>query len=180
MAARNQNSQYVRMPNEEVVELVRVFEKRFNHFLTLKNFPVDVQIEISVFDLVDIINRVDKRKAYYAYFHTMEINECKEVALYAYWILKLKPFRITDKRYRDQPEICNLNEAFAIYLIGSILYYTTRLVPNARAKDSYYKLLEYSFRFRSFTIDSLIVLVESMNTETFCQKYPDLGYYNQL
>jgi hypothetical protein len=180
MAGRNQDAQYTRMPNAEVIALMKVFEKRFHHFLRLKDFPANVEVEISVFDLVDIINRVDKRKAYYAYFHTMKINEFKEAALYAYWILKLRPFKITDVRFRDKPEICNLNEAFAIYLIGAILYFTKRLIPNAYGKQSYYKLLEYSFRFRSFTIDSLIVLVESMNTETFCQQYPDLGYYNQL
>lgn len=50
----------------------------------------------------------------------------------------------------------------------------------AETKGSYYNLLEYSFRFRNFSIDSFIVLVESITTETCEREYPNLGYYNQI
>jgi hypothetical protein len=79
----------------------------------------------------------------------MEINECKEVALYAYWILKLRPFVITDTAYLRDPDACYINE-------------------------SYSRFLEYSFRFRNFSIDSFIVLVESISTETLEKEFPNL------
>jgi hypothetical protein len=180
MADRNSALKYTKMPSEEIYSLVKVFYDQFRHFLSTKGFPADVEFHISVFDIVDMIGRVDKRKAYYHCFHNMEINECKVAALYAYWILKFKPFTIIDPRFRNRPEVCNINEAFAIYTIGAALLLTKRIQTTEKAKDSYYKLLEYSFRFRSFTIDSFIVLVESITMETTERDYPDLGYYNQL
>jgi hypothetical protein len=180
MAARNASLRYTKMPYEKIYPIVAEFYRQFRHFLSIKGFPEDVQVHISVFDIVDMIARVDKRRAYYRCFHDMRINECKGAALYAYWILKLKPFTIIDGRFYNRPEVCNINEAFAIYIIGAALFLTGRVKNTKEAKDSYYKLLEYSFRFRSFTIDSFIVLVESITTETTERVYPDLGYYNQL
>ena len=133
-----------------------MFDKRFDEFLTLKGFPSDTEKHISFFTLIDIIVRVDKRKAYYRCFHDMEINECKEAALYAYWILKLRPFAITDKRYQNNADACTINESFVIRFIGLILESTGRIKQTPNIKDSYLNFLEYSFRFRSFSIDSFL------------------------
>jgi hypothetical protein len=169
------------MPNEEIHPIVQAFYNNFSRFLLEKGFPDDIKFHTSTFDIVDMINRVDKRKAYYYCFHKeMKINECKVAALYAYWILKLRPFTIIDDRYRNKPEICNINEAFAIYVLGAALLLTERIKNTGKASLSYYSLLEYSFRFRNFSIDSFIVLIESITTETIEREYPNLGYYNQL
>lgn len=104
----------------------------------------------------------------------MEINECKEAALYAYWILKLRPFVITDKKYKNNSDACNINESFAIHFIGLFLESTGRIKRTGNIKDSYLKFLEYSFRFRNFSIDSFIVLIESITTETLEKEYPNL------
>jgi hypothetical protein len=118
-----------------------------------------------------MIIRVDKRKAYYHYFHDdTEINEYKVAALYAYWILKLRPLTITDPRFITKRDHCDINELFAIYLICSTLYQTGRLAKPITGEESYSKKLRYSFRYRNFTIDSFIVLVESINSETFDMK----------
>ena len=126
------------------------------------------------YTLIDIIVRVDKRKAYYYCFHGMEINECKEAALYAYWILKLRPFSITDKKYQNDFEACIINETFVIFLIGLVLENTGRIKRTGAIKNSYSDFLEYSFRFRNFSIDSFVVLVESISTETLEKVYPNL------
>ena len=81
---RNKSLKYNRIPYEDIEKLLQVFNKRFNEFLALKGFPPEAEKHISNFTLVDIIVLVDKRKAYYQCFHSMEINECKEAALYAY------------------------------------------------------------------------------------------------
>lgn len=176
---RNKNLKYERIPYRDIEKLIHLFNKRFEEFLTLKDFPADIEKHISFFSLLDIIIRVDKRKAYYHCFHDMKINECKEAALYGYWILKLRPFTITDKRFLNNADACNINELFVIFLIGLILEETGRIKRTPKVKDSYQKFLEYSFRFRSFSIDSFIVLIESISTETLENDYPDLFDQNQ-
>jgi hypothetical protein len=104
----------------------------------------------------------------------MKINECKEAALYAYWILKLRPFVVTDSKYRSTSDACHVNELFVIYFIGLILETVGRIKQTAGIKESYSRFLEYSFRFRNFSIDSLVVLIESISTETLEKEYPDL------
>jgi hypothetical protein len=105
----------------------------------------------------------------------MKINECKECALYAYWILKLRPFTITDKRFQNNLDASIINESFVIHLIGLVLEITGRIKQTSEIKDSYIKFLEYSFRFRNFSIDSFVVLIESISTETLEKDYPDLS-----
>jgi len=171
---RNSNLKYERIPYESIEKVLQLFQKRFDEFLLLKGFPVETEKHVSFYTLMDIIVRVDKRKAYYRCFHGMDINECKEAALYAYWINKLRPFSIIDKRYRNKFDACIINESFAIYLIGLVLECTGRIKKTEKIKTSYYDFLEYSFRFRNFSIDSFVVLVESISTETLEKVYPDL------
>jgi len=162
------------MPNKEIEGMVELLVEKFKEFLVLKGFPENVNYFISYVTLADIIIRVDKRKAYYMCFHDMEINECKEVALYAYWILKLRPFAITDAKYLRSLDACYINESFAIHFIGLVLELTHRIKFTKNIKESFSRFLEYSFRFRNFSIDSFIVLVESISTETLEKEYPNL------
>ena len=142
---RNSDLEYERMPLQEIEKLLRLFYKHFKYFLELNGFPDDIGFHISFYSLIDIIIRVDKRKAYYRCFHNMGINECKEVALYGYWILKLKPFTITDMAYKKIADACTINELFVIFLIGFVLEATGRIKNTPDLKDSYSKLMDYSF-----------------------------------
>jgi hypothetical protein len=172
---RNAYLKYDRISLAEISEIIKIFYYRFSSFLFLKGFPSNIKCHISFITLVDMIVRVDKRKAYYYCFHGMKINECKEAALYAYWILKLRPFTIIDERFSNNLDVCCVNEAFVIFLIGLVLESTKRIKRTSNIKDSYCKFLEYSFRFRNFSIDSFVVLVESISTETLEKEYPDLS-----
>jgi hypothetical protein len=165
------------MPLEEIKKLIQLFYNLFVMFLDLKGFPKNVKFHVSFYSLVDIIIRVDKRKAYYQCFHNMEINECKEVALYAYWILKLRPFTIieTDTAYTRNVDVCTINESFVVFLIGFVLEAIGRIKRTPNLKDSYDRLIDYSFRFRNFSIDSFIVLIETIGTDTLEREYPNLA-----
>ena len=171
---RNKNLKYDRILYEDIEKVIQIFYQRFNEFLILKGFPPETEKYISFFTLIDIIVRVDKRKAYYHCFHGMEINECKEAALYAYWIIKLRPFTITDVKYIKSTDACLVNESFAIFLIGLILETTGRIKKTVNINDTYRNFLEYSFRFRDFSLDSFVVLIESISTETLEKEYPNL------
>lgn len=170
---RNSNLQYECIPYHEIEKILNLFKRRFDEFLLLKGFPLETEKYVLFYSLIDVIIRVDKRKAYYHCFHNMEINECKEVALYAYWIIKLRPFIITDEKFKNNFDACIINESFAIYLIGLVLEETGRIKLTKNMNSSYCKFLEYSFRFRNFSIDSFVVLVESITTETLEKSYPD-------
>jgi len=66
---RNKNLKYERIPYEDIENLLRTFHKRFDDFLLLKGFPLEAERNVSFYTLIDIIVRVDKRKAYYHCFH---------------------------------------------------------------------------------------------------------------
>jgi hypothetical protein len=165
-------AKYEYLPQSRLQEIMRIFDRRFKSFLFFaRAYPGDLQYHVSKLDVLDMIIRVDKRKAYFHYFHDdTEINEYKVAALYAYWILKLRPLSITDPRFSTKYDHYDVNELFAIYLICSTLYQTGRLTKQITGEESYSKKLRYSFRYRNFTIDSLLVLVESINEETFEMK----------
>jgi hypothetical protein len=171
---RNKSLKYERISLKDIEKHIKLFDKLFKYFLTLKGFPEDTKNHISYYSVVDMIIRVDKRKAYYQCFHNMKINECKEVALYAYWILKLKPFTITDMEYKTNEVAGTINESFAVFLIGFILESINRIKQTPNLKPDYNRLIEYSFRFRNISIDSFIVLIESISTETLEREYPNL------
>ncbi|GHV95903.1 hypothetical protein AGMMS50293_22230 [Spirochaetia bacterium] len=62
MQRRNKELTYTRIPYDDIEKVLRLFEKRFYAFLTLKGFPPDTESLVSFFTLIDIIVRVDKRK----------------------------------------------------------------------------------------------------------------------
>ena len=92
-----------------------ILRKRFNELLErleelvkcLPELNFDVEdLAINGRILGDIIVRVDKRSDYFLIFHEQtHISEIKKAALYAYWILKLKPLSVVspiiEKRTRD-------------------------------------------------------------------------------
>ena len=165
---RNRDSEYVAMPVEERAELLGLLEEQFNSFIECSWYPRDLEYFVSWYDLIDVIVRTDKREAYFHFFHKkMEINEEKKAALYAYWILKFRPFRIVDNRYLNSKRSATVNEAFAAYIICSILFYSHKLVPAAIKNGTFYEKLMYSFRHRNISIDAMLLLVGSITAETF-------------
>jgi hypothetical protein len=72
---RNEDLKYTQIPLDEIGKILKLLYKRFMDFLPLKGFPSDTERHISFLTLVDIIARVDKRKAYYQCFHGMKIVE---------------------------------------------------------------------------------------------------------
>lgn len=79
-------------------DLVKQFGKYANA-VGLASGEVSIQRAI----LPRVILRVDKREGYFVVFHKgTQINEIKQAALVAYWILKFKPFMVSS----DDPKRC--------------------------------------------------------------------------
>ena len=170
---RNYDLAYEKIGITEVNNSLKDLKERFKDFLEQFKYPSDLQYFISDGDLIEAIVRVDKREAYYYCFHNMEIHERKTVALYVYWILRFRPFTIIDARFKNKKSGRCVNELFAIYMISSILLYNGVDIDKTFEKAFYKKLL-YSFRFRNFSIESLMLLVEAITAETFDIEYDEI------
>jgi hypothetical protein len=109
-----------------------------------------------------MIIQVDKRCAHYKYFHNgMEINEAKKLGVYIYWFLKFKPISLSDDRFKTKLDSASENEQFAVSLLRVVLKFLGRDTSLVKGGVPYYDELQYSFRFRTFTVGSMMVLADS-------------------
>jgi hypothetical protein len=134
--------------------------------------------------IIEIVERVRMRKLYFYTYHDImppdDSNELKEAALYAFWILKLHPFRWKTeyKGSREHPisnyEL-NARIALGLFIKGLKLYADSKtlLALKTRKSDSFiasierssYEVIEtlyYSFRYRDWSKEALMDLAESM------------------
>ena len=131
---------------------IKTYEKTpYNEFMLNKD------------DLLEVVERVDKRKDYYYYFHEIgdgNMSEYKEVALKAYWIIKLRPFHMLSP-FSDLHEY--VNERFALYLIFCILHKELHgegrklRLPSGRYINDFL----YSMKYHDITKEAMIGIVES-------------------
>lgn len=113
------NGAYVPLCEEEIrIKANRLVEQFTKYAQSQDLSPEDVGIQRAL--LPYVIVRVDKRKKYFLTFHEgTKINEIKQAALTAYWILKFRPFMVCSRdpiRVRDSVRI---NEGFALFYILS-------------------------------------------------------------
>ena len=139
-------------------------------------------------DIADIALRVDKRRSYYRYFHSIEIGERKTSALIAYWIIKFHPIIIewdeaTGKSGAEDDFRCFINEHFAAYLLIAPCLEGADKIENLFGchgdaydricSSDYYQKLVYSLRYRNISIDAFVLLAETIVPEVFLQKFED-------
>lgn len=111
----------------------------------------------------EIIIRIDKRKDYFNIFHeNTEMNEAKEAALLAYWIIKFRPFswRIKmSKRYEK------INEIFAIFIMLSAIKEETNRDSEKEfcISSDYIRKLSYAFRYWDISKEAMMLISESLS-----------------
>ena len=146
-------------------ELLQQFQK----YLTAHDLAVsDVCIQRAL--IPQIISRVDKREGYFSIFHDKtRINELKQSALTAYWILKFRPFMVV-----KNPQLAvkhrRINEAFAaFYILGALKQYSaekghpmTQLISKRLRNE-----LLYAFMYWDLSKESVILITETLG-ETLC------------
>lgn len=127
---------------------------------------------VSIFEteVFQIITKVHQRKKYFEYFHHLNISDFKELALYCFWIIKIKPLHYDDNNATDQEKIVfkSINEKFALFYIiktfrslaGNDSNKQKRI--NAFFTEQYMYELIYSFTYRDISKEALILLVETM------------------
>jgi hypothetical protein len=184
---RNKDARYQAIPAEKLLKEYTKIENFCKEYLDSINYPSDVWIvRVSRFALFEIIERVDKREAYYWFFHEsiskdgkptgMIVNERKLGALYAYWIAKIRPISV---EFRDDilvdaegKELAdNLNENFAAcvfysHLIESYGSNDNKLL-DSMINSPFHETLTYALRYRNISIDAMMVLAEAITIDTF-------------
>jgi len=164
---------YQPMAIDDIYVMLQALEEEFNDYLHYGLGYNSEQYVVSGIDVIDAIIRVDKRIKYFQYFHNMRINDEKKAALFSYWIAKLHPVKFIDDILRNNKAHANINEKLAINHLITALVNKEKIKlwdgeNGIHLEKS--KLLEdliYSYRFRNFTIDSMIILADSINTESF-------------
>jgi len=114
-----------------------------------------------------IVTQVWKRKIYFRIYHdgVRSMNEIKEAALYAFWILKLQPFFTDDSNFTNK---LNIKIALA-HLLGGVLAFTKGMNKNSGAEkygvnfdDSTIIELYYSFKYRDWSKEALMDMGERL------------------
>ena len=154
-------------PNEKLTyfrNLVSVFEQ----FAETINLNIeDVDFDFKLMNEVNI--RVDKRKDYYIIFHDTKLNEVREAALTAFWILKFKPFLVT-KHEEDQKEL-NINCGFAAYLIlSAVREFICRKYGGDKTfsinDEEYLQRFRYSLKYWDLSKESMMMIAETLCENT--------------
>jgi len=179
---RNRGTSYEYMPGSTIWQQSLQFIDMLTGFLEISELPKGCEIDCSRYAMWEIIKRVDQRDAYYSHFHDFDINEKKVACLTAYWILKLRPLTVLFEnellpRYAERKYADEINEIFAIYVLLSGLKIWSKELHKGAVflnMNSYFETLKYSFRYRNLSIDAMVLLSESIVTETFNQENTDI------
>jgi len=195
---KDPNKRYEHIPSDSQAVSFQKYEQFCWDFIQSLQLPETWNVHVSSYALMEILVRVDRREAYYYYFHSkggnndndgVDINERKLGGLYAYWILKLRPISVNfdvGGQNRDltipikqQEDASKINEYFAVYSLYSWLskWYTAsegKPFDLEKATNSdFHNALLYAFRYRNISIDAMMLLVESIVTETFSHQISD-------
>jgi len=168
MPERNADARYEQMSIDELALQAASFERMVKTFLAISSYPTDIKYNVDVRAVVEIITRVDKRIAYYSFFHKgNKIHEIKRMGIFVYWLLKFKPIAITDDRVVNgnldaQQKSFEFNEEFAVSIVYSCLMKFGGMKTVPKKDSAIHKSLLYAFKYRELSQDSIMTLVYSL------------------
>ena len=135
-----------------------LLSSKFNFYL--KDFEINQGITGIMPDpsvLIEICERIEKRRVYFHIFYNCKMGELNEGSLMCFWIIKLMPFS-----HKSIPAN-ELNAKIALYLLNNmLLYHARKNNKKVNISDSINQNLYYSFRFRDISKEAIMALSESM------------------
>lgn len=162
---------YTELSNEELQVLWDKHRKLIHNFMDDNGYNKE-NVFVNESSMLSVIVKVDQRRKYFQYFHKLDMSEVKEVALNAFWIMKLKPLSFTKSGSSKSQESAyqSLNEKLAFYYIIKALRAVAKSVNKKRQvgemldslPKAYIDEVIYAFTYRDISKESLILLVESM------------------
>ena len=158
----NPTAKYSPLNASEMMLELQELESLWSNFLQTYERTQFKEFAVNKNDLLEIVERVDKRKDYYYYFHEIDngnMSEYKEVALRSYWIVKLRPFHMTNPASDLYGYV---NEQFALYLIFCILHRELQSSGHSLRLPSkrYINDLLYSLKYHDITKEAMIAIVD--------------------
>jgi hypothetical protein len=106
--------------------------------------------------LLEICDRIEKRRVYFHIFHNCKMGELNEGALMCFWIVKLAPF------VHDKIAAHELNAKIALYLFNNMLfYYAKKNNKRVNIDQQTQEHIYYGLRYRDISKEALMVLAES-------------------
>jgi len=107
--------------------------------------------------MMEIYERIEKRRIYFHIFYDCKMGELNEGALMCFWILKLMPFS------HQVIPANELNANIALYLlINMLIFHARKTNKKVNISKSLSSDLYYSFRFRDISKEAVMALARSM------------------
>lgn len=157
-----ENKLYRELTLEENAEQQALLLKSWSSFIKTNDPSLtEKEIFINNYTLMEVIERVSKRKYYYRVFHGIEhLSEFKEIALICFWVCKLKPFTILNP---ISPLCASANELFAVHLMLTLIEGCKEYSDSFRIPDSVsIKNLVYALKYQDITKEAMILYFESL------------------
>lgn len=156
---------YNRLSEDILYSLLGAVLERFREYLQVTEELKTEDVDVNTSLLCEALVRIDKRKDYFLIFHdSTDISEIKETALLAYWLIKLKPFRVNKDNTAMYKKYVHINEAFAIFLIYSVVKQESICHKDVEfcITDEYNKKIRYAFCYWDISKEALMLVVESL------------------
>lgn len=122
----------------------------------------NTRVDLERVSLNNIFIRVDKRLDYYRIFHNdTYLNEVREAAVMAFWIAKLKPFRVLSSDVvTDLRKFQFLNENFALYVLFCAIqsFRETMDYPSLQMSEPCLRQLKYAVRYWDLSKEALMAI----------------------
>jgi hypothetical protein len=127
-------------------------------------------------DLIDEINtRIHQRINYYLFFHVKRLNQSRQIALKAYWILRHRPLRLISKAFWNKDY--DINVYFAFYFmfaqaIGELFVNCPKEIQTTVANEILRKHQDdYIRAFSEYDIgkEAMMLISESLKSIVKCE-----------
>jgi len=150
---------YLPLTSEEKYILLEKIQKSFHEYMKSAGIST-MYMKCRVSVLLDIIEKVEKRRVYFHVFHRATMSESDEMSLYCFWILKLTPFFNVENP--DYP----VNAFFALFIflktINNLSY--ERLNRAINLDKEYVDSLIYAFQYRDLSKEAIMAIAEALLT----------------
>ncbi len=129
-----------------------------------KELSISTLYRVNLFGLREVFERTHQREDYfYRYHNELKMSNFKEIGLIAFWIAKLKPFRLNENVLGEAYSL-RINEEFALFFVfNSISIYAEKHEEKVDLhminKDLYNEIL-YTMQYRDLSKEAYGCLVE--------------------
>ncbi len=150
-------------PKERQIQVDKILTV-WNDFVKINDPQLTVKdVFINKRNLVEVVERVSKRKYYFEVFHNLpHVSEFKEAALYVFWLVKLKPFTVV----KESSKLCaSVNEMFAVHVILSIFENVKKsrdVTDFIYPSEAMISDFVYGLKYQDLTKEALVIYVEAL------------------